>query len=142
MLLKKACAATRVQVENAAGDKLVPLMAATRPTRFTWRQLYKNMSSRKIYSQRQFSREYDFPKTLSLTENQFCGKTYFHTIPPCTIDLTSSISRAPIAKYWMRKLLAVKRNPENVASAIPICKDHLCTRGVMIPFLLESESES
>ena len=30
-------------------------------------QLYKNRSSRKINSKRQFSREYDFPKTFSLT---------------------------------------------------------------------------
>ena len=27
-----------------------------------------------------FQREYDFPKTFSLTENQFSGKTYFYTI--------------------------------------------------------------
>ena len=47
-----------------------------------WRQLYKNGSSRKIDSQRLFSREYDFPKTYSLTENQFSGKTYFYTIRP------------------------------------------------------------
>ena len=32
-------------------------------------ELYKNRSSRKIDSQRLLSREYDFPKTLSLTEN-------------------------------------------------------------------------
>ena len=32
-------------------------------------QLYKNRSSRKIDSQRLFSREYDFPKTFSVTEN-------------------------------------------------------------------------
>ena len=43
-------------------------------------ELYKNRSSRKIYSRRLFSREYDFPKTFSLTENQFSGKTYFYTI--------------------------------------------------------------
>ena len=46
----------------------------------SWRQLHKNRSSRKIHSQRQFSREYDFLKTFSLTENQFSGKTYFYTI--------------------------------------------------------------
>ena len=43
-------------------------------------ELYKNRSSRKIDSHRLFSREYDFPKTFSLTENQFSGKTYFYTI--------------------------------------------------------------
>ena len=45
-----------------------------------WRQLYKNRSSRKIDSRRLFSREKDFPKTFSLTENQFSGKTYFYAI--------------------------------------------------------------
>ena len=29
-----------------------------------------------------FSREYDLPKTFSLTENQFSGKTYFIQLPP------------------------------------------------------------
>ena len=43
-------------------------------------ELYKNRSPRKIHSRRLFSREYDFPKTFSLTENQFSGKTYFYTI--------------------------------------------------------------
>ena len=43
-------------------------------------ELYKNRSSRKIDSQRLFSREYDFQKTFSLTENQFSGKAYFYTI--------------------------------------------------------------
>ena len=42
--------------------------------------MYKNRSSRKIDFQRLFSREYDFTKTFSLTENQFSGKTYFYTI--------------------------------------------------------------
>ena len=50
-----------------------------------WRQLYKNRSSRKIDSQRLFSREYDFPKTFSLTQNPFSGKTYFYTIHPCRV---------------------------------------------------------
>ena len=48
----------------------------------SWRQLYKNRSSQKIDSQRLLSREYDFPKTFSLIENQFSGKTYFYTIYP------------------------------------------------------------
>ena len=43
-------------------------------------ELYKYRSSRKIDSRRLFSRDYDFPKTYSLTENQFSGKTYFYTI--------------------------------------------------------------
>ena len=81
MLLKKACAATKIQVEYVAGLRLVPKMAAMRPTMGT-----------------------------------------------CTTDLTSSTSRAPISKYWTRKLLAVKRNPEKIASAIPICSDHLCNK--------------
>ena len=50
--------------------------------RVAWRQLYKNRSSRKIDFQRLFSREEDFPKTFSLTDNQFSGKTYFYTIRP------------------------------------------------------------
>ena len=47
-----------------------------------WMQLYKNRPSRKINSQRLSSREWDFQKTFSLTENQFSGKTYFYTIRP------------------------------------------------------------
>ena len=43
-------------------------------------ELYKNRSSQKIDSQRLFSGEYDFPRTFSLTENQFSRKTYFYTI--------------------------------------------------------------
>ena len=46
----------------------------------TWDELYKDRFSRKIDYQRLFSREYDFPKTFSLTENQFSRKTYFYTI--------------------------------------------------------------
>ena len=46
-----------------------------------WDELYKDGSSRKIDSRRLFSREYEFPKTFSLTENQFSGKTtYFYAI--------------------------------------------------------------
>ena len=48
-------------------------------------ELYKNRSSRKIDSQRLFSREHDFPKTFSLTENQFSRKTYFYTIASCRL---------------------------------------------------------
>ena len=36
----------------------------------------------KLILGRLFSREYDFPKTFSLTEKQFSGKTYFYTIHP------------------------------------------------------------
>ena len=43
-------------------------------------ELYKNRSSRKADSWRLLSREYDFPKTFSLTENQLSQKTYFYTI--------------------------------------------------------------
>ena len=64
----------------------------------SWRQLHKNRSSRKIHSQRQFSREYDFLKTFSLTENQFSGKTYFYTIRPC-----SRGRRTPAARTGRRR---------------------------------------
>ena len=47
-----------------------------------WGQLYKNRSSRKIDSQILFSREYDFTKTFSLTENPFSRKTYFYRFIP------------------------------------------------------------
>ena len=47
-----------------------------------WDELYKNRSSRKMDSRRLFSRENDFPKIFSLTENLFSGKTYFYTIAP------------------------------------------------------------
>ena len=40
-------------------------------------QLYKNRSSRKIDSRRLFSRENDFQKTFSLTENQFSREDLF-----------------------------------------------------------------
>ena len=43
-------------------------------------QLHKNRSSRKIDSRKLFSREYEFPKTFSLTGNQFSRKTHFYTI--------------------------------------------------------------
>ena len=47
-----------------------------------WRKLYENRSSRKNDSKRLFSREYDFPKTFSLTENQFSRKNYSYQIHP------------------------------------------------------------
>ena len=50
-----------------------------------WRQLYKNRSSRTIDFRRLFSREYDFPKTFSLTENQFSGKAFFIQFIPDTL---------------------------------------------------------
>ena len=40
-----------------------------------------------------FSRELDFPKTFSLTENQFSQKTYFYTIAfrtPAALDQHNS----------------------------------------------------
>ena len=43
-------------------------------------ELYKVRFSRKIDSRTLFSREWDFPMTFSLTENQFSGKTYLDTI--------------------------------------------------------------
>ena len=57
-------------------------------------ELYKNRSSRKMDSQILFSREYDFSKTVSLTEKQFCGKTHFYTIHPCALESASAISCA------------------------------------------------
>ena len=48
--------------------------------RDTWDELYKNRSSRKIDSQRLFSRVYDFLKNFSLIANQFFRKTYSYTI--------------------------------------------------------------
>ena len=63
-------------------------------------ELYKNRTSRKIGSRRLFSREYDFRKTFSLTENQFSGKTYFYTIasrdPPK--KLPEDVVRETLAK--------------------------------------------
>ena len=38
-------------------------------------------------SRRLFSREYDFPKTFSLTQNKFSGMTYFYTIGSCRADM-------------------------------------------------------
>ena len=49
---------------------------------FSWRQLYKNRSSRKIDSQRLFSREYYFPKTFSPTELSFPGRPIFIQFVP------------------------------------------------------------
>ena len=57
-----------------------------------WDELYKNRFYRKIDYQRLFLREYDFPKTFSLTENQFSRKTYFYTI--------SSRPGPPLAPSW------------------------------------------
>ena len=54
-------------------------VATAPPPKHSRDELYKNRSSRKIDSRRLFSREYDFPKIFSLTENQFSGKTYFYT---------------------------------------------------------------
>ena len=68
---------TSIQSGSASSSEQV-----IRTSNGSWRQLYKNRSSRKIDSQRLFSREEDFPKTFSLTENQFSGKTYFYTIRP------------------------------------------------------------
>ena len=50
-------------IESEEGDNLVR------------RQLYKNRFSGKTDSWRIFSREYDFPNTFSLSENQFSRKT-------------------------------------------------------------------
>ena len=62
---------------NIRSTLLIPLFSVIMVIRD---ELSKNRSFRKIDSQRLFSREYDFPKTFSLTENRFYGKTYFYTI--------------------------------------------------------------
>ena len=51
--------------------------------------------------------------------------TYIPTRLTCRADRTSRISSAPISKYWMRKLLAVKMKPESVASATPRAHENL-----------------
>ena len=56
------------------------LHAGPLPLRGHRDELYIERSSRKIDSRRLFTREYDVPKTFSLAENQFSGKTHFHTI--------------------------------------------------------------
>ena len=53
--------------------------------------MYKSRSSRKIDSQRIFSREYDFPEYLYLSENQFSRKTYFYTVASRLVKCTSLI---------------------------------------------------
>ena len=68
-----------------------------------WRQLYKNRSSRKIDSQRLFSREYDFLKTFSLTENQFSGKKYFYTIASrSSLQLQHKFAETTAVRFAMR----------------------------------------
>ena len=61
---------------------------------------WDELSSRKNDSQRLFSREYDFPKTFSLTENQFSQKTYFSTI-------ASSPNAKTGTSAWMHVLLGL-----------------------------------
>ena len=62
-----------------------------------------------------FQGDYDFPKTFSLTEIQFSGKTYFYTIAPrsCARDSSPSTTRSQTSasiscrgaiqwkKYWL-----------------------------------------
>ena len=74
---------------DGTASRTTPRRAAA-PGRVFWGQLYKNRSSRKIDSQRLFSREQVFGKTFSLAENQFSGKTYFYTIGPCAPPPRSS----------------------------------------------------
>ena len=50
--------------------------------KFSWGQLNKKRSSRKVDSRVLFSRELDFQKSFSLTENKFSRETYFYTIRP------------------------------------------------------------
>ena len=67
---------------ESLAERDVGVQLLERPKGSSWSQLYQNGSSRKIDTPRLFSREYDFPKTFSLTENHFSGKTYFYTIHP------------------------------------------------------------
>ena len=74
--------------------------------------MYKNRSSRKIDSWGLFSREYDFPKTFSLTEKQFSGKTYFCTIASSLWESGSLYARDPnpylkraLYIYWATKVV-------------------------------------
>ena len=85
---------------TTAGDseQVVLLLSLTLALRRLdcWRQLYKNRSSRKIDSRRLSSRESDFPKTFSLSENQFSGKTSFFIqfIPAAVFPFFSFFFRA------------------------------------------------
>ena len=65
------------------------------PSRASWRQLHKNRSSRKINSRILLSREWDFQKTLSLTERQYSGKTYFYTIHASADVLGNAVGPVP-----------------------------------------------
>ena len=70
------------------------------------RQLCRNRSSRKIDSRRLVSREQDFGKTFSLTQNPFSGKTYFYTIRPCSRSLSAlRLSTLPILAWEKGKVL-------------------------------------
>ena len=60
-------------------------------------ELYKDRSSRRINSRRLFSREQDFTKTFSLTENQFSGKTHFYTIASRTSRWATRAQASPAA---------------------------------------------
>ena len=70
-----------------------------------WRQLYKNGPSRKIYSQRLLSREYDFRRTFSLTENLFSGKTYSYTIGPCARHAHAAVLQLVLVEVGAEQLL-------------------------------------
>ena len=86
-------------------------------------QLYKNSSSRKIDSRRLLSREKDFPKTFSLTENQFSRKTYLIQLVPgavrrgVVVDVVDEIAAdraeqgAPVVEV-LRFLFFVDPDPE------------------------------
>ena len=86
------------------GNALAKLETCVPSPDETWRQLYKNRSSRKRDSQRLSSREYDFLKTFSLTENLFSGKTYFYSSRPCRLepvtpfDLTTAARPFPLQR--------------------------------------------
>ena len=75
-------------------------------------ELYKNRSSRKIDSRRLFSREYDFGKTFSLTENQFYRKTYFYAIASRSLLLKEWDDANPLVKPKQLPILVRRGIPE------------------------------
>ena len=115
----------------------------------SWRQLCKSRSSRKIDSQILFSRELDFQKTLSLTENQFSGKTYLHTIRPCrrparTRTPPSCPRRACASRTRSRWILTrCRRNPSLPPRAASVqCRKVRRRRCVMCRIGLQRFRES
>ena len=98
-----------------------------RRCRASWRQLYKNRSSRKIDSQRLFSREFDFGKTFSFTEISFVGRPIFiQFIPEVQVQDGARVRRVD--------------DVEVVALAVHVPKEYLSVeacRGEDVPLWME-----